>query len=377
MTARRRSVCFVAPSLAGGGAERVAVQVLNALDVDRWDRSMFLFERSGPYLDDLSASIALYVAPSGSRFAAWRALRHFVRVHRPDVVVAFLSYVSVLTAVRAASTGCRVVFAVQTPLSAFLRDGDYRWSRPWNRAVFTLIMRACCRVADVVVAASRGVADDVIASFGGKPSRVVVVNNPVDVNAVAAAALEPLDDNDEQRWHHPVIVAAGRLAEAKNYPLLIEALAIVRQQIDASLFILGQGDQEPALRRLIAQLGLDGSVHLCGFRRNPWRYMARADVFALSSRYEGFGNVLIEAMACGVPVVATRSPGTQEIVTPGADGLLVDTHAPEAFASALALVIGDLPLRHRMAAASRRSADRFRTDSIARAYDAVLSEAVA
>jgi glycosyltransferase involved in cell wall biosynthesis len=205
---------------------------------------------------------------------------------------------------------------------------------------------------------------------------VHVVPNPVDVASVASAAREPLDEATAGRWSRPVIVAAGRLADAKNYPLLIGAFAILRERIPASLFILGQGDQEPALRALIQAHRLDESVHLCGFRTNPWKYIARADVFALTSRYEGFGNVLVEAMACGVPVVATSSPGTRDIVSSGADGLLVD-HEPAAVASALAQVLTDGALRQRMAEAARRHAERFRTESIAVAYDRVLSETVA
>src|SRR2546422_9868887 len=117
----RLKVCFVVPSLAGGGAERVAVQVLNALAPERWDRSMFLFERSGRYLADVSPSIRLEAAPASAalrRLGRWTALRRFVRGARPDVIVAFLSYLSVLTAARAAGVGAKVVFAVGTPMSA-------------------------------------------------------------------------------------------------------------------------------------------------------------------------------------------------------------------------------------------------------------------
>src|SRR5262249_32827982 len=257
-----------------------------------------------------------------------------------------------------------------------LRAGaDYGWSRRWTPRLFTAAMRAGCSLVDLIVATSHGVADDLVASFGGARARVRVVHNPVDVPAVTSAAQEPIDDVDAKRWRHPVIVSAGRLAEVKNYPLLIEAFAILRRRMPASLFILGQGDQERAVRALIAERGLDDSVHLCGFRRNPWSYMARADVFALTSKYEGFGNVLVEAMACGVPVVATRSPGTQEIVTPGGDGLLVDAHEPEAFAAALARVIGDASLRERMAATARPSAERFRAETIARAAPRAETEA--
>jgi glycosyltransferase involved in cell wall biosynthesis len=379
-TGRRLKVCFVVPSLAGGGAERVAVQVLNALDATRWDRSMFLFERSGPYLADLSPSIRLE-APAGTaspgRLARWNALRRFIRRARPDVIVAFLSYLSVLTAARAAGVGAKVVFAVGTPMSAFLSDADYRWSRPWNRWLLSTAMRIGCTVTDLVLATSQGVADDLIASFHGQSARVRVVNNPVDLAAVAAAAGEPLDAHDAAQWHRPVVVAAGRLADVKNYPLLIDAFAILRQRTPASLFVLGEGDREPALRQRIHERGLDDCVHLCGFRANPWSYIARADVFALTSRYEGFGNVIVEAMACGVPVVATSSPGTREILTSGATGLLVEAHEPAAFAAALSAVVTDDVLRREMADRARRHAERYRTESIALAYDRVLTEALA
>jgi glycosyltransferase involved in cell wall biosynthesis len=373
----RLKVCFVVPSLAGGGAERVAVQVLNALDADRWDRSMYLFERSGRYLADLSPSIRLEAAAVASRPGRWIALRRFIRRVRPDVIVAFLSYLSVLTAARAAGVGSKVVFAVGTPMSAFLTDRDYRWSRPWNRWLLAAAMRIGCTVTDLVVATSQGVADDLIDSFRGHSARVRVVHNPVDLAAVAAAAREPLDAGDAALWRRPVIVAAGRLAAAKNYPLLIEAFAILRQRMPASLFILGEGDQELALRRMIHDRGLDDAIHLCGFRTNPWSYIARADVFALTSRYEGFGNVVVEAMACGVPVVATSSPGTREVLMSGADGLLVDDHEPAAFASALATVLADSSLRQRMAETARHHAERYRTESIALAYDRVMTEALA
>src|SRR5262249_21125659 len=212
-----------------------------------WEGWMVVFERSGPYLADLSPSIALHASASASRMGGWLALRRFMRAERPDVVVAFLSYLSVLTAARAAATGSRVVFAVGTPMSAFLTDADYRWSRPWNRRLFTAAMRAGCSLVDLIVATSHGVADDLVASFGGARARVRVVHNPVDVPAVTSAAQEPIDDVDAKRWRHPVIVSAGRLAEVKNYPLLIEAFAILRRRMPASLFILGQGDQERAV----------------------------------------------------------------------------------------------------------------------------------
>src|SRR5262245_60004314 len=159
-------ICFVLPSLNGGGAERAAVHILNALDSQRWRRSMFLFQREGPYLDHLDPSIELAVASNPSRGARWIELRRFIRASRPQVVVSFLSYFSVLTAVRCAGVGARVVFDQQTPMSAFLTDADYHWRRRWHRRAFSLVTRVGYRLADAVVATSAGVADDLANAFG-------------------------------------------------------------------------------------------------------------------------------------------------------------------------------------------------------------------
>src|SRR5215212_6415883 len=110
MTDGRRRICFVLPSLNGGGAERAAVQILNGLDPDRWDRSMFLFAREGPYLDEVDASIPIHDAGSSSRLGRWRALRRHVAEHKPELVMAFLSYFTVLSAVRAAGVDAKVAF---------------------------------------------------------------------------------------------------------------------------------------------------------------------------------------------------------------------------------------------------------------------------
>ena len=365
------------PSLAGGGAERAAVQILNALDDRGWERSMYLFRREGPYLGDVSPSVRLYAGTKDSRVGRWRALRRFVRETRPDVVVSFLSYVSVLTAVKAAAVGARVVFNQQTPMSAFLTDGDYPWRRRWHRHVFATVTRAGYAAADLIVTSSQGVADDLVAAFGVARARVRVVHNPVDVEAVTVAAQEPIDPVHAAAWQRPVIVAAGRLAEAKNYPLLIETLALLRTRVPARLFILGQGDEDRAIRALVAARGLGDAVVLCGFQKNPWKYIARADVFALTSHYEGFGNVLVEAMACGVPLVATSSPGTREIVEHGINGLLVDDHTPEAVAAALDEVLSVPGCRQKLAEGARASVSQYALPMIARDYESVFRELAA
>jgi glycosyltransferase involved in cell wall biosynthesis len=292
-------------------------------------------------------------------------------------VVAFLSYATALTATRAAQTGARVVFNQQTPMSAFLTDADYQWGQGWRRTVFTATSRLTYAAADLIIATSRGVADDLTENFGVSPDAVRVVPNPVDLDGVRALADEPLDAAADIGGTMPVIVAAGRLADAKNYPMLIDSMRILRGSVPARLFILGQGELEPALRRQIAEHHLQDAVMLLGFHRNPWKYIVRADVFALSSHYEGFGNVVIEAMALGVPVVATASAGTRDIINHGVDGLLVEPHTPEAMAAALGHLLGSRDTRAAMAREARRSAERFAAAKVIARYEAVLEQVAA
>jgi glycosyltransferase involved in cell wall biosynthesis len=373
-----KKVCFVLPSLAGGGAERVAVQVLSALDERRWDRSMYLFRREGPYLDDLPATVRLSSAKSESRIGRILELRRYIRETRPDLVVSFLSYFTVLAAAKMAGVGARVVFVVGTPMSAFLNDADYHWKTTSHRTLFSLITRAGYNLADAIATTSKGVSDDLMQHFGVRDGAIRVVHNPIDFAAMKTAVAEPLDAPDEHAWKHPAIVSAGRLAEAKNYPLLIEAMALLRRRLPAArLFILGQGEQEPQLRQQIASLGLSDVVRLCGFQRNPWKYIARADVFALTSHYEGFGNVLVEAMACGVPVVVTSSPGPLEIVRDNVDGVIVPEHTPSAVAQALESLLTDDRRRASMGAAAKEASARFALPAIAGQYDSWFSELVA
>ena len=375
--ARRRKVCFVLPSLNGGGAERAAVQILNGLDPNQWDRSMFLFAREGPYLAEVDPSIVITSADTASRWERWRALRSFVARERPDLVMAYLSFFSALSAVRAAHTRATVVFNLQTPMSAFLTDADYHWRRRWRKVVFAAIMRVCFAAADLIIATSHGVARDLTSAFGIDPEQIRVLANPVDLDRVRAAMAEPIDIAVLPPGDAPLIVAAGRLAEAKNYPLMIEAFATLRQQMPARLCILGQGELDVEVRQLIAASGLSGSVSLAGFQANPWKYIAKADVFLLTSRYEGFGNVLIEAMALAVPVVATASAGTRDIVDHGVDGLLVDSHTPEAVAAALRRVLENRDLRASLSSQAAASAEQFSAPRVIARYNQVLKQVAA
>jgi glycosyltransferase involved in cell wall biosynthesis len=368
-------VVFVAPSLNGGGAERAAVTVLNALDASTYARALYLFRREGPYLRDVGAGIELTAASADGRIARLRQLADFLRAWKPDVVVSFLSYFSTYLAMRLAGSSAAFVINQQTPLTAFLSDRDYAWRKPVRRRAFEAVARIVYPRADAVVATSRGVGDDLSAHFGVAPDRIETIPNPFDLDAIARAAQEPL--GLAVPGDVPVIVSAGRLAEAKNWPLLIDALRLLRSERAFHALILGQGELEADIRRRVQDAGLTADVTLCGFQSNPWKFMARGDVFVLTSHYEGFGNVLVEAMACGTPVVATASPGTRAIVESGTNGLLVEQHDARAVADALGQVLGDDALRAALRAGATARAHDFEAGAVADAYDRMFQRLTA
>ena len=369
-------ICFVIPTLTGGGAERVAVTVLSALDGARHERTLYLFSGADAvYFDRIAPGIRVVIAAQRSWVGRLWELVGFLRSTRPDVVMPFLSYFITAMAVSLAGVPARVIFNQGTPTTGFLDDPDFNWRQPWRRRVFALVTRWFYRRADAVVVTSQGVADDLVTTYGVPRANIRVLHNPVDLEAIAAGAAIALEPGD-LAGDHPVVAAAGRLAKVKNYPLLIEALAELSLERPVHAWILGDGAERQPLEHLVEQRGLPGLVRFLGFQGNPWRFMARADVFVLTSTYEGFGNVLIEAMACGTPVVATRSPGTVEIIEHGTTGLLVD-HEPRAVARAIHELLTDAALRERLVARARESVAHYALPRVVDRYDRLFQEIVA
>jgi glycosyltransferase involved in cell wall biosynthesis len=367
-------VTFVLPSLHGGGAERAAVILLNGLARSGHDVTLFLFAREGAYFDQLAKDIRLVIADAG-RAGRITSLRRFLRHERQDVVVSFLSHFSTYVAVRASRTGAKYVISQQTPLSAFLTDRDYHWRHPLQRRVFATVTRAVYPRVDAIAATSRGVAEDLVAVFGVPRRQITVIANPVDVEAVTQACREPID-SEMSVGSVPTIVTAGRLADAKNLPLLVDALEHLARRVAFRAWILGRGELEADLRERLARSSISDRVLLLGFQSNPWKYMARADVFLLTSRYEGFGNVLVEAMASGLPVVATASDGTRDIVEHEHNGLLVERHEPAAVAAALERLLTDPATRERYATAARASAEKFAVAHVVQRFESLVTSVV-
>jgi glycosyltransferase involved in cell wall biosynthesis len=221
------------------------------------------------------------------------------------------------------------------------------------------------------VAVASGIAEDLVRSFDIPQERIVVIHNPIDIEAVRRRAEEAVSHPWFMEHNTPIVVAVGRLTKLKGFHHLIEAMAHL--PCAARLAIIGDGEEYRALEQRIIELNLTDRVALLGYQDNPWKYMARADLFVLSSLTEGWPNVIGEAMALGVPIVATDcSPGVREVLEEGKSGLLVPAGDPEALAKGIARVLGDEALRKELARRGRERVAQFDLPKVVMLYEDVL-----
>jgi glycosyltransferase involved in cell wall biosynthesis len=197
--------------------------------------------------------------------------------------------------------------------------------------------------ADAIVAVSQGVADDVRCLLPPNID-VSVIYNPVVTPELVEMADEPVEHAWFQRGALPVVLGVGRLTAQKDFPTLLRAFAIVRRHRPVRLVILGEGEDRAKLEALVRELQLEDSVSLPGFVQNPFKYMRRAAVFALSSIYEGLPTVIAESLATGTPVVSTDcKSGPDEILRGGRDGPLVPVGNVQALAEAIDATLATPP----------------------------------
>ena len=361
---------FFIASLQCGGAERVSATLCNRWAETGWDVTIATFDDGSdpPFfplsprvrhvtldLKRRSTGIAYSIANNLRRIPK---LRRFVARERPDRIVSFIDGTNVLVLIAAKGTGIPVVVSERIDPSQHPIPAPWRWLRrityPWARAI---------------VLQTRSAAAHWPASWA---RRIEVVPNPVPRLAPGPAA-----STVESSGRPCLIVGMGRLEPQKGFDLLIRAFArIASVRPDWTLRILGDGPERAALKREARESGVAERIHLTGREADAAGVLRRADLFVLSSRYEGFPNALCEAMACGLPVVSFDCPsGPAEIIRDGVDGLLVPREDVPALASAIARLIDDPPLRRALAQRAAEVSDRFSVETIAARWDAILAGA--
>ena len=377
---RPRAVIFAVSSLKGGGAERVVVNLANHWPSGQGVPVLLLSRAAGPYLADLSPSVIVINLDVGVNVASLlRFRKRFVRAlagYRVSGVISHLSGMNRMF-LRLQALG-----AVKAPVMVVEHNNlEQKFQTAGRSGIATRLVRwemsRLYRRAHRVVAVSRGVADDISHALHVPQDQLQVIYNPVDAATIHRRKVQPSADPFAERFAalpRPVVISAGRLHPQKGFQDLLHAYRRVHETVGGSLVILGKGALEPALRESARSLGIESHVHLPGFVDNPWWYFARSDLYVLSSHWEGFGLVLVEAMLCGLPVVSTNCPhGPSEIVTEGVNGRLVPVADVDSLAAAMQTgLTSALGKTDAFAAAVSALEQRFSPEAVAREYQSAL-----
>ncbi len=333
----KERIAFFLPSLYGGGAERVAVNLLKGMLKLDVPLDLVLATAEGPYLDQIPEQVRVVDLRAGRAIKATLPLSLYLQQNKPSALLSHLNYANVVAIVarELARTKTRLVVVEHDTLSA----GKTQLLR--GKLVPTLVRWLYPR-ADAIVGVSQGTMRDLQVNFGIAGEKLSTIYNPVVNDELLAKAQAPLDHPWFQPEAPPVFLGVGRLSQQKDFWTLIEAFSLLRKQRMARLIILGEGEYRTQLETTIARLGITEDVSLPGFVKNPYAYMSRARAFILSSRWEALPTVLIEAMACGCPVISTNCPtGPEEILESGLYGTLVPIANATALSKAMLQVLDD------------------------------------
>jgi glycosyltransferase involved in cell wall biosynthesis len=354
-----------------GGVEKMLANLCRGMVEHGYQVDLLLVRAESDHLKRVPACVRVVKLGTRHTFSSVFALAGYLKREQPRALLAAKDRAAQVAVVSRWLSGvhCRLVFRIGTTVSAALqgRSAVRRWA--WY-----LPMRCMYQFADTIVGVSQGVTDDIKAITGLPDEKFCVIDNPVITPELEQLSREPVGHPWLGEGQPPVIAAMGRLTRQKDFPTLLRAFARLKEPDGCRLLILGEGRDRKALLTLADILGIRDRVDLAGFQPNPYAYIRQASLFVLSSAWEGSPNVLTEAMALGIPVVATDCPsGPREMLDGGRIAPLVPVGDDVQLASAMQRVLCDPPRPTRL----QEAVSTYTMQSSSRRYlDVLLDRAV-
>ena len=325
------------------------VNLVNHLDRSRFEPLLALGSKEGAYLKDVAEDVPVYSLGASRSRAALPGILRAVWKLRPHAVLSTLGLNFAVAMARPFfPPGTRVLLRSGSTSTAFLNsiaDGYHKRSR-LQTASYRLIQRPLYGLVDQVICQSDFMLNDLVNNFDLPRQKLIRIYNPVDLEKIDCLSKQ---DYLPYAGAGPHLLTVGYLYRVKGYDLLLKAFREVRAAYPhATLTFIGEGVDRESLENLARELGLTDAVRFLGFQANPYPYLKHADLFVSSSRYEGFSNVILEALASGTPVVATDCPsGNREIITEGVNGWLAEPENIESLAATIQKALGELPSLNR------------------------------
>jgi glycosyltransferase involved in cell wall biosynthesis len=371
-----KSIRFSIVDLAEGGAEKVLISILKHLPREKYQITLFLFEKTGVYLKDVPLDVELKYLINTTMLPNW-FLPFYRKVIR-KIAFRLLMYVPSLIY---KITGVKV-----TDIDvAYLQDTTYllkatQFSRnkiAWmhcsveNTPVYRAGLDKNLKSVDKIVCVSEAVKIGFCSLLPDCSDKLLYIYNPSPIKLI-----EELSQVDSITYDAPTIIAVGRLAKEKGFDILIKAIYLLKAKSHTyNLKIVGSGGEFEYLQELVKSLNLESSVELLGFQDNPYKFLKAADLFVLSSYYEGLGQVLVEALCLGVPIVSTDcKSGPREVLQNGECGLLVPVGDVEKLADGIELMMTNVELREEFVANGLKRAQDFDLPKIMTQIEALFDE---
>ena len=327
-------IAFMLPNLVAGGAERVFINLLKEFDRSRFYLHFIVVDPRGHFINLVPEDINFHGL--GYKKVSWAIpeIVNAIRKINPDIILSTLDHLNLALLL--------VKPFLPSKTLLFLRECNIttnNLSTGFRNLAFRILKRRLLNFADRIICPANAVKEDLLENFGIRPEKMITIYNPVQVEEIRS----------NLRHHHPInrksdfqIVSAGSLEHRKGFDLLINVMSkIVKKHHKIHLTILGEGPEKENLRTQINSLSLSDHVTLEGYQENPYIYFSGADLFVLSSRFEGLPNVTLESLACGTPVVAFNCPGgIDEIIVNESQGVLVPQNDVQALSAAIEKQIG-------------------------------------
>lgn len=366
----KKKIMFFLYSLAGGGAERTVINIINNLDKDKFDILLVLgTNKNNDYKHLLSHEIRIHFLNSKKlRFSIFK-LVSCINKEKPDLMFSTLNPNNIILLL------AKIISFKRIP--AVVREANNRTQSGSVSIVNKNATRLLYNfVSNKVIALSNGVKEDLVNNFNINEEKINVIHNPVEIENIKLLKDELVTDFHKEK-NEKLIIAVGRLVHQKDYHTLIRAFAIITKKVKSRLLILGKGALELELKKEVKSLGLEDKVTFLGFKKNPYKYMKKSDVFILSSKWEGFGHVVVEAMATGTPVISTNcKSGPNEIIKDNDYGILVPVGDYELLASKAIELLRDEVTRMKYIKKGHIRAFDFNAREIVKHYENVFEETV-
>ncbi len=367
--ASKHKILFVLPTNTFGGAETVTFNIIKG--IRSFEPVLFIQERMNKFYSSLGITIYNFedyncLVPDislSSIISYSKAISNVSKLIQPSIIFGVMHFASLFI------TLARDLFFLKIPTVTSIHGTYSSHFKSINRSpnlTEKLLINYLLKRTKNIIVPSLGIKSDIITHFDIPDEKFKVIYNGFDLDWIRACGMERISMVKDCKW----IATASRLGPPKDFNTLLNAFRIIRDQVKTKLLIIGGGPYEQKIREEVAELKLNEDVYMVGFQENPFKYIAKSDVFVLSSLSEGLPGSLIEAMALGVPVASTDCPsGPSEIIESGKNGILVPVGDAHSLASACISVLNDSELKNRLSAGGLERADYFSIQRMSREYN--------